>query len=114
MRHELVQSKGAIFIGIFAGMICFLIVYKIGVHFPAFTAQLSGGNWISYLVLGFCVGVGGIAMALRRSFITDQINKLDDDMLKFQHDKMSRDKLRSNIISYIAIALVVAYLIFKR
>jgi hypothetical protein len=53
-------------------------------------------------------------MLIRKAAAINEVARLDDDMLKFRHDGMSRDNAQSRVLFYILIALGIAFLIFKR
>lgn len=95
-------------------MASFAIVFHIASSNPGFMAFLDEYPWAS--VVFFFVGIspGIIAGTLRHNAVTAAINRLDDDALKDQHDKMRRRQRISDIVFYILAALVVGvYLIFK-
>jgi hypothetical protein len=111
MRQELVQSRGGF--GIAVGVLSYFGLFLLIAFIPGVDVLMKDHDWPGWVILAVSVAAGWIAGALRTDAIRNEIQRMDDDTLKFRHDKMSRKKQESSLVFYLVVALVVAYFIFR-
>jgi hypothetical protein len=112
LQQELIKSRAPIgFIvglGVWVGMLV-LVANLV----PGGEEFMNAHHWASVVLLVLSVAIGWFVGGVRETRIRHDVLALDDDMLKHRHDEMSRSKLRSDVIFYLGVALVIAYFVFK-
>lgn len=111
MRQELVKSRSGL--GLAVGVFSFLGLCFLFASVPGLAALVEAHDWLYLIIIGLSLGAGGIAGSIRETTVWREIKSMDDDTLKFTHERMSRQQQRSTIVIYFVVALVVAYFIFR-
>lgn len=112
MRQDLAKAKGGL--GVVVGLACFFVLATAATLIPGLDAFRTAHDWFGASVLCASIAVGWTVGTLRNAEISKKLDQIDDDTLKYEHDAMSRRKLRSDIIFWIAIGLIAAYFLLNR
>lgn len=113
MRDELRKGRNAW--GVIFGMLAFFALLVVFSQVPAIARTLKSEHWywptIAILVISAIVGF--IAHGWRDARLMKEIAAYDDEEVRFHYASYREKKLRSDVIFYIAIALVLAWFLFK-
>ena len=111
MRQELAKSRDGLGLGV--GVVCFFGLCALIGAIPSLAAFVKDHGWLYLVIIILSLGAGGITGSLREDALRREIGNMDDDTLKFRHERMSRKQQRSTIVLYLIVALVAAYFIFR-
>lgn len=112
MQKELAKSKDGW--GAVVALVSFFGLYLLVVTTPGLAAFAKLHKWVYWIIIIVSAAAGGLVSGRLDTTARGEIARMDDDTLKFRHDAMSRRKLKGDVIACLAVALVVAYFIFRK
>lgn len=111
MRTELLNAHEGM--GVVAGIFCFIALSTIVSLIPGIPELTKNHTWPAVVLLVISVLVGWGFGAWRMDTHRQRISSYDDDKLKLEHERLREKRLRSYVFWCVAIALFIAYLLFK-
>lgn len=113
MREELRKKRnnhGAIF-----GFATYFVLLFGSSLIPPISRALKSEFWYwpMLVILVISVIVGFIASAWKDENLAKEINSYSDEDVRYHYERYRENKLRNDVIAYIAIALVIAYFLFR-